>query len=171
MILFTPNTVIKSADVNLNFAQVTDIENKRAIMTISFSTSPVTMGFAVAWTFYKVALNQVQSSYDPAGLLSLSSNGIKIGAGVSAVKVCGTYAWYNNGGEADMQAIAFKNSSQTGSSSYFNGPATIDYMTMPVSLTTVPVVENDIIYLYATQGGTGNRSLFGFTSLTVEVIA
>ncbi len=168
MIIFTPNTVIKSADMNLNFSETV---NKRAIMTLNFSSSPTTQNYAVTWAFYKVAFNNVQSSYDPAGLLSLSDNGIKIGTGISYVKVSGVFAWYNNGGEADMQTAIYKNSTSIGGQSYFNGPTSIDYMTMPTVQTTVAVAPNDILYMYTALGGTGSRNVFGWTSLTVEVLA
>lgn len=173
MYVFTPNTLIESAKVNANNTElsnrITALEN-RAIINLCFSTSPVTINYAVAWSFYKVALDKIGSEYDPAGQLSLSNNGVLIGSGVSIVRVSGVFAWYNNGGENDYITQIYKNSSGQGSASYWNAPVTTDYITSPVAPCILSVAKDDVIYLYSAHGATGNRSLFGLTTLTVEVI-
>lgn len=148
------------------------ITNKdRTFMSINFNTSPVTFNFAVAWTSYKMPLNQVETSYNPDNRLSLNSNGIRIGAGVTKVRAGGLFSHYNNTSGGDFMCSIQKTSTNLGMGAYFNaGTAYVSYNTMPVRDIIIDVVEGDIIYLYCSRGGVGNVSLFGMTSLWVEVI-
>ena len=142
-----------------------------AMMTINYNNSPFSMSWGTAWTGVKVPFNQVNSEYDPDNKLTMNSNGIQVGAGVSKIKITGTFNWYNNGGQADMIPQFWKNSTNLGTSAYENAPVTSNYMSTPLSPVFLDVAQNDIIYMYCVMSATGARSIFGNSTLCVEVIA
>lgn len=144
--------------------------NNRAIATLSYNTSPFTMSWGTAWTDVKVPFNQINTEYDPQNKLTFNSNGIQIGAGVSKVKVTGIFNWYNNGGQADVIPKLYKNAYNYGTSTYENAPTTCNYISTPLAPVVLDVAQNDIIYMYVTLGATGSRSIFGNSTLCVEVL-
>lgn len=99
--------------------------------------------------------------------LTLSNGGVKIGSGVSYVKVC-TYALFSTISGADNRhnLYIFKNSS--------NQLTTINRLrgaweTMASTTIVIPVSANDVLYLYVrSQDNTG--AVINNASITVEVV-
>lgn len=124
-----------------------------------------------SWTTQKVALGSTKSNTS-SGYLTASNGGIRIGKGISTVKISASLAYhqYATTGEVDLQIL--KNSTVVAG---INGSCTVaNYI---CSLTTNPiainVVEGDIIYLAVCKGSANSMTILNDhagTSLTVEVI-
>lgn len=124
-----------------------------------------------SWTTQKVALGSTKSNTS-SGYLTASNGGIRIGKGISTVKISASLAYYQYAttGEVDLQIL--KNSTVVAG---INGSCTVaNYI---CSLTTNPiainVVEGDIIYLAVCKGSANSMTILNDhagTSLTVEVI-
>lgn len=148
---------------------VTNHHKAKAILNCS--TTTFAMNWDIAWVALKVPLNTISSEYDPYGKLTLDSNGIKIGAGISKVLVSGVFGIYNSSNGNDTIPQIYKNSTSLGYGAYLYAQTTaVLYDTMPLKPTVLDVVENDIIYMYCAIGGAGSRTLLGLTTLMVEVI-
>lgn len=98
--------------------------------------------------------------------LDTTNNGIKIGSGVSYVKVSGSVTFSERAGSSRHALLIYKNASVVGNAiARFDG----NWETIVLNEMLVPVQENDIIYLYVrTQDASGAVTDASF--LTVEVV-
>lgn len=103
--------------------------------------------------------------------LTISNGGIKIGAGVTYVKVSGQVYVDTSGGAGIKKGIIYKNNNQVATDG-LNGSANA-YTTIAIPTFLLQVAENDIIYLYGAgyvnDNFAGNDSNM-YNRLTVEVI-
>lgn len=126
---------------------------------------------SAGWTHTKIALNQASADYS-GGLLSLNSNGIKIGKGVSAIKVSARIGYYSYAATGEVDLEIYKNSTCV-KKAY--GSCKVGSQIEELVMNSVPlsVAEGDIIYLYICKGNNATMTLLtenDSTNLTVEVI-
>lgn len=141
------------------------------ILAIKPSTTYTLSGSA--WTDLLITLNAVHGYNNSAGgLLGMSNNGIKIGAGIKRIKVSASIAYYNypNTGETDLKIL--KNSIVIGGINGVN-PIANQISSIVSNSFIIDVTAGDLIQLCIVKNGEENMDILadnGATSLTVEAI-
>lgn len=159
MILFTPNTVIKSADVNTNFNELVTNTTLHYIQTKMSASQNITSGGST------IAFDTTDITGGTK--LTRSGNTVVIGSGVSVVRVSYALMSDNGGSAAYLYSRIRKNSTEVGqqidaSTSQFR--ATSDTRLVSVTL-------NDTISVFADSGSVNATTVGRQSILLVEVIA
>lgn len=146
---------------------------QRDMMRLNFSTSPTYVQPSATWTTKIMPLNAATSTLSSGSKLTFASNGVKIGAGVSKVKITGMLNFYSEGVTADISIHYCLNGSQFDDfgAGYVKMLASKDYDQCVGMPFYVDVEEDDLINLGVRLGNAANRRYFGMTYLEVEVIA
>ena len=140
-------------------------EEKNVMTAILSTTSSYTI--STAWNYVKLPLNSLKTSI--GSKLTFTSNSIKIGAGVSYVKVSAN-AMMN--GIAMEEILQICRNSTIVSQGYYRCTNVSHYGVVSLSPMLIKVNEGDLITLKYGSGGTGTLKIVGgtYTYLTVEVV-
>lgn len=136
------------------------------------NTTPFTMTWGTGWTKQRVPFNAA-NILGTRLTLDATNKGIKIGAGVSNVRITGNFNFFNNSGTAgDMAIYIHKNGVDQANISYFTGTTAVTHMPMGCSEIYLNVAQNDLITMEVISGTASTKNVFGYltTTLTVEVI-
>lgn len=138
------------------------------VLTISINTRPTITNNA--WTAVKIGLNSILSQTN-SNALSLYNNGIKIGTGISRIKVSGRLGYWNYNATGEVDLCIYKNSTDT-IHIYDSCKVASQIEGIDLNPVVIDVAENDVIYLYVVKGNnTGLTILDGYaTNITVEVV-
>ena len=140
-------------------------EEKNAMTIYLSATSNYTI--STAWSYTKLPLNSLKTSI--GSKLTFTSNSIKIGAGVSYVKVSANAMMK---GIANDDLIQLCQNSTIVSQGYYRCTNTSYHGVISLSPVLIKVNEGDLIHLKYGSGGTGTLTITGgtYTYLTVEVV-
>ena len=125
-----------------------------------------------AWV--NITLNCDTAANDSSyGLLTTSGGGIKIGKGISRVKVSGSISFYNYAGTGEITLSIYKNTSFVMKTI---GQVTVSnqIFTLTTNSIQISVTEGDVIYLKIYKSTANDMTIindYQATSLTVEVTA
>lgn len=142
------------------------VESNANVMTATLSTTS-SYTISTAWNYVKLPLDNLKPSI--GSKLTFTSNSIKIGAGVSYVKVSAN-AMMN--GIAMEEILQICRNSDIVSQGYYRCTNVSHYGVVSLSPVLIKVYEGDLITLKYGSGGTGTLKIAGgtYTYLTVEVV-
>lgn len=127
-----------------------------------------TMSWSAAWSWQTVPLKECSCNY--GGCFTHESNGVRIGDGVSMVKISAMYNWYNVSiTQSDTNvSIALNGTDGAIGIGYSNTP---DYYGCVSSTRILKVNKGDLIQLRVNKGATGTCQIFNQCCMVVEKIA
>lgn len=132
------------------------------------SAGGATMSWSAAWSWQTVPLKECSCNY--GGCFTHESNGVRIGDGVSMVKISAMYNWYNVSiTQSDTNvSIALNGADGAVGIGYGNTP---DYYGCISSTRILKVNKGDLLQLRVNKGSTGTCQIFNQCCMVVEKIA
>lgn len=139
----------------------TNIANLQTIATASFTTDKTSLAGGVL-TFDTITRTNSK--------LSLSSGGIKIGAGISKVLVSGNVFFQFNGANQTYIYMAIRKNSSNVSIAIVAEPFNNSFASIPFTPKLVNVQENDVFFIVSLDSKSGTYRGGENSWLTIEVV-